>query len=164
MSGAFGRMLRCARSTAGSARPPPSRASPAAKFARSNVFLQILVLFQDFRLTSDFAAFPDEFSPPSTGRRTKDRTRAALPEVPAKALLAKLRYSRARRTNEPEPGVPGSGVRMNSSPTLFGPRTRNWDQKKGLRFLPCPSWIPLDLELAGGITNCVPLRWEGAPA
>jgi len=39
LSGAFGRMLRCARSTAGSARPPPSRASPAAKFARSNVLL-----------------------------------------------------------------------------------------------------------------------------
>src|SRR5574341_42323 len=29
-------MLRCARSTAGSARPPPSRALPAAKSARSN--------------------------------------------------------------------------------------------------------------------------------
>src|SRR6266508_4267758 len=52
-SGVFARMLRCARSTAGSARPPPSRASPAGKSARSNVFLQILVLSQDFRTTSD---------------------------------------------------------------------------------------------------------------
>src|SRR6266542_3074172 len=53
LSGAFARMHRCAQSTAGSARPPPSRALPAGKSARSNVFPQILVISQDWRPTSD---------------------------------------------------------------------------------------------------------------
>src|SRR5262245_25076681 len=45
-------MLRCARSTAGSARPPPSRASPAAKFARSNGLLRRLPLLTSVSLSS----------------------------------------------------------------------------------------------------------------
>src|SRR6266540_6039438 len=72
LSGAFARMQRCARSTAGSARPPPSRALPAGKFARSNVFLQILDMSQDLPADFGFAAFRGEFGPPSTGRRTKE--------------------------------------------------------------------------------------------
>src|SRR6266545_842759 len=57
LSGVFARMTRYAQSPAGSARPPPSRKHPlwgprgkgtvpAGKSARSNVFLQILVLSQ----------------------------------------------------------------------------------------------------------------------
>src|SRR6266508_1023015 len=80
-SGVFARMLRCARSTAGSARPPPSRASPAGKSARSNALPlggteggehSFRSLFCPRIVPSyfGFAAFPGEFSPPSTGRRT----------------------------------------------------------------------------------------------
>src|SRR6185436_3264870 len=58
LSGAFGRMLRCARSTAGSARPPPSRASPAAKFARSNGLLRRLpaLILVSFLVVTSFQA------------------------------------------------------------------------------------------------------------
>src|SRR5262245_9834221 len=57
LSGAFGRMLRCARSMAGSARPPPSRASPAAKFARSNGLLRRLPLRYPSSFTSSYLPF-----------------------------------------------------------------------------------------------------------
>src|SRR6266545_1996408 len=53
LSGVFARMHRCARSTAGSARPPPSRALPAGQSARSNTFHLILDISQDCRPTPD---------------------------------------------------------------------------------------------------------------
>src|SRR6266540_7116647 len=61
LSGVFARMHRCARSTAGSARPPPSRALPAGKSARSNTILLILVMPRDCRPTSDL--LPSEALP-----------------------------------------------------------------------------------------------------
>src|SRR5688572_16188718 len=88
LSGAFARMLRCARSTAGSARPPPSRKPPlwgprgkgtvpAGKSARSNVFPQILGLSQDFRMTSDL--LPSEGNSTPLLRGAVLRTSVVLP-------------------------------------------------------------------------------------
>ena len=92
MSGVFARMLRCARSTAGSARPPPSRKPPCGtEGERHSACGQIRSLKRvssgfcnGSGLPSDFGfvAFPGEFDPPSTWRRTKSgagRWRGGVP-------------------------------------------------------------------------------------
>src|SRR6266540_5841181 len=64
------------------ARCRPSRASPAGKSARSNVFLQILVLSQDFRTTSDLLPSEANSAPLLRGAVLRTRPMRGLAIVP----------------------------------------------------------------------------------
>src|SRR6266540_5104856 len=122
-------MLRCARSGyrpsprlpgvggSGSARPAaasrraapgsfparcrPSRASPAGKSARSNVFLQILVLSQDYCPTSDLL--------PSEANSTPLLRGAVLRLLISAALLLAACEREVETTRPGSPAAPGPG-------------------------------------------------------